>query len=58
MSNITKIIQEENESRKDYLIRVAIALLRENAFQMDSIYYDEAVCDAFCLADDLENEFL
>ncbi len=51
------IIQKENESRKDYLVRVAIIMLRENADIMDTITFDEAECDAFCLADDLESEF-
>lgn len=52
-----KVIQEKDESRKDYLIRVAIAMLKHNAYSMDSIHYDEAVCDAFCLAEDLSIEF-
>ena len=51
------IIPKENESRKDYLVRVAIKMLEANAFNIDLIKYDEAECDAFCLADDLKTEF-
>ena len=54
---MTKVTQEENESRKDYLIRVAIAMLEENAYMIDAVIYDEAECDAFCLAEDLRIEF-
>lgn len=52
-----EIILKRNENRKDYLIRVAISMLRENGYSMETIVYDEAECDAFCLADDLEAEF-
>lgn len=51
------VAQKENESRKEYLIRVAITMLRDNAYGMKNIVFDEAECDAFCLAEDLENEF-
>lgn len=50
-------IQRENETRKEYLVRVAIATLRDNGFSMNTTIFDEAECDAFCLADDLEAEF-
>jgi len=63
MKNI-EIKLRENESRKDYLIRVAVAYLKEvdhtGQFQTnypDTIKYDDADCDGHCLADDLENEF-
>jgi hypothetical protein len=36
---------------------VAIKMLDENAYQIDTIEFDEAECDAFCLAEDLRNEF-
>ena len=52
-----KVKQKENETRKDYLIRVAIEMLNENAYNIDNIEYDEAECDAFCLAEDLRLEF-
>ena len=32
-------------------------LTDENAYQIDTIEFDEAECDAFCLAEDLRNEF-
>mgnify|MGYP000595508064 FL=1 len=52
-----KVKQKENETRKDYLVRVAIKMLDENAYQIDTIEFDEAECDASCLAEDLRNEF-
>ncbi len=55
-----RIEQKENEERKEYLVRLAIAFLRENSgysLQNDTLYYDEAECDGFCLADDLTIEF-
>ncbi len=54
---MTTVIQKENESRADYLVRVAIEMLRENAHSMTSIIYDEAECDALCLAEELEECF-
>ena len=32
-------------------------MLDENAYQIDTIEFDESECDAFCLAEDLRNEF-
>tara|TARA_R110000796_G_C14300135_1_gene405142 strand:+ start:365 stop:544 length:180 start_codon:yes stop_codon:yes gene_type:complete len=52
-----KVKQKENETRKNYLVRVAIEILEENAYQIDTIEFDEAECDVFCLAEDLRNEF-
>jgi hypothetical protein len=52
-----KVELKENENRKDYLIRVAIAMLVESGYSIDAIEYDEAECDAFCLAEDLRIEF-
>jgi hypothetical protein len=52
-----KVKQKENETRKDYLVRVAIKMLDENAYQIDTIEFDEAECDGYCLAEDLRNEF-
>lgn len=52
-----EVKQKQNETRKDYLVRVAIIMLNENAYVMDSIIFDEAECDAFCLAEDLRIEF-
>lgn len=47
----------EAETRKEYLVRVAIAMLNENACCIEPIIYDEVECDAFCLAEDLAIEF-
>jgi len=52
-----EIIPKPEETRKNYLIRVAIAMLNDNAYKMGTIIYDEADCDAICLAEDLANEF-
>jgi hypothetical protein len=52
---MTTVTKKPDETRKDYLIRVAITMLRENAGYMNPIIFDEAECDAYCLADDLEN---
>ena len=52
-----KVKQKENETRKNYLVRVAIKMLDENAYQIESIEFDEAECDAFCLSEDLRTEF-
>lgn len=51
------IIKLADESRKDYLVRVVIAMLKENAEAIEPIIYDDATCDALCLAGDLEDEF-
>ena len=48
---------KKDESRKDYLVRVAIEVLNENAYRIESVIYDEAECDAFALAEDLSIEF-
>lgn len=47
----------QGEKRKDYLIRVAIEMLKESGYLIEPIFYDEALCDAFCLAEDLRIEF-
>ena len=63
MKNI-EIKPRENEDRKDFLIRVAVAYLNEvdhtGHFMTDypeTIKYDEADCDGCCLAEDLQGEF-
>ena len=44
----------DNESRQSYLCRVAAAYIRE--YCPDGVAeFDEAVCDGYCLADDLES---
>lgn len=51
------IEQKPNETRKQYLVRVAIEMLIDNAFSMDWIVYDNVECNALCLAADLADEF-
>lgn len=53
---VIKVIQGKEESRTHYLMRVASAMLRNNAYSINTIRYDDAECDALCLADDLESE--
>ena len=55
------IIQKNNETRKDYLFRVAIAYLEVLDNDSDDslsqlIIFDEAECDGSCLLDDMKNE--
>ena len=46
-----------NESRKDYLLRVTVAFLRENWEAAEcATDYDGTTCDGSCLADDIEAE--
>lgn len=54
-----KITKKEGEDRKTYLARVAVALLEANDGTMteETIIYDDAECDASCLAEDMKNEF-
>ena len=51
------IIQGKGESRKKYLVRVAIAMLEQNEMELAEIYYDDTNCDSACLAEDLRIEF-
>lgn len=53
-----KLIQRKDESRKEYLVRVAIIMLEDGADWIECVIYDDAECDASCLADDLRNEFV
>lgn len=49
--------QKLNESRKDYLLRVTVAFLRDNWEAAEcTTHYDGTTCDGYCLADDIEAE--
>ena len=55
-----RLEQKENEDRKTYLVRLAIEYIKEHTGYVgmdDELYYDEAECDGYCLADDLRIEF-
>jgi hypothetical protein len=56
---MTKIYYSERDfsSRKEYLVYVAVQYLKKEAGHMGTVEYDEAECDALCLADDLYSEF-
>lgn len=49
------ITQKENESRKNYLIRVVIEFITDNATLELRVKYDGATCDGYCLVEDLTN---
>lgn len=49
METITK---KKGETRKEYLLRVAIYYIEEDKINV----YDEAECDGYCLIDDIRNE--
>ena len=54
------IKQKENENRKDYLVRVAIAFIEEHDDYLGVDYtmkYDDTECDSYCLIEDLRDEF-
>lgn len=51
-----KVTQQKHEPRLHYLVRVAIEMLRDNQYSIGTIHYDEAECDAACLAEDLQIE--
>ena len=48
--------QEAFKDRKDYLVYVAIKYLKADE-SARTVFFDEAVCDGWCLANDLEFEF-
>lgn len=54
-----KIDQKKGETRKNYLIRIAIEYIRaESGYSHNnSLFYDGCECDGYCLADDLQAEF-
>lgn len=55
-----KVVKREDETRKDYLFRVAVKyleLLEGYADAMsETIIFDEAECDGCCLLEDMKNE--
>jgi len=55
-----KIKQKENETRKEYLVRLAVRYIEDHTGIVgmdDSLFYDDAECDGYCLAEDLKIEF-
>ncbi len=48
------IKQSKGESRKDYLIRVAIIHI-SNYARYEAAEYDDAICDGYCLITDLQD---
>lgn len=53
-----KFEQNENETRKEFLVRIAIYYLEDTGMEsFAELEYDGAVCDAYCLSEDLKIEF-
>jgi hypothetical protein len=52
-----KMTPKKGESRKKFLVRVAIEMLTEAGMSIETVHYDGAQCDAYCLAEDLRAEF-
>lgn len=55
-----EFIKKENETRKEYLVRVAVYYIEQHTGYLgidDCIFYDDAECDGYCLAEDLRAEF-
>ena len=55
-----KLIQRENETRKDFLLRLAIEYIDTHTGFFggdDELLYDGTVCDGYCLAEDIKEEF-
>ena len=46
--------QHKGEDRKDYMLLVAAEYIREN-WPDGMIFYDDAECDGYCVADDCES---
>ncbi len=57
---MTQYIQKEGESRQEYLVRIAIDYIESHTGYIgmeDEVFYDDAECDGYCLAQDLRYEF-
>lgn len=54
---IKKISLLPGESRPAYMLRVAAAFIREHCPE-GVIYFDEAECDGYCVADDCESAIM
>ena len=55
-----KFKEEDCKDRKEYLVKLAILFLRNHCGYVgmdDGIFFDEAECDGYALADDIESEF-
>ena len=52
-----KIKQQKDETRRNYLLRAAVAMLEQGTGILDEIHYDGTECDASCLIEDLKFEF-
>ena len=51
MGIVTMREQEPDEDRRDYMLKVAAEYIREH-YPDGDIFYDDARCDGYCLADD------
>lgn len=56
----TELKEEDFKSRKEYLVTLAIQYIRSHTGYLgmdDDIFFDDAECDGFALANDLASEF-
>ena len=51
MSSVAMREQGKDEDRRDYMLKIAAEYIREHCPDGD-IYYDDAECDGYCVADD------
>lgn len=51
---MTKIEPLKNEPRAAYMLRVAAWYIRDK-YPDGIVYYDDAECDGYCVADDCES---
>lgn len=52
--------EKDFPSRKEYLVAIAILYINSHTGYSgidDDVFYDEAECDGYALAEDLANEF-
>ncbi len=52
--------EKDFPSRKEYLVAIAILYINSHTGYSginDDVYYDDAECDGYALAEDLANEF-
>lgn len=52
------MVQKENESRIEYLIRVLDYAMNDAVTSCDYLRYDDTTCDHVCLFEDIESELI
>lgn len=49
------LVQDENETRINYLMRVLEYFMDSTIAGQITVCYDDAICDGMCLAEDIRN---